>query len=82
MNIAIMRTFVASRKEAFSYKEIMQILTDMQRQYDFQFEQVYAALEKLISPPEEPRPQRENRRAALAPRPQKAAPGGRVYMKR
>jgi hypothetical protein len=56
MNIAIMRTFVALRKVASNYQEIMQILTDMRGQYDAQFEELYTALEKLINPPQEPRP--------------------------
>lgn len=56
MNIAIMRTFVALRKGASNYKEIMQILTEMRSQYDAQFEELYTALEKLINPPDEPRP--------------------------
>jgi hypothetical protein len=56
MNIAIMRTFVALRKAASNYQEIMHILTIMRSQYDAQFEEVYSALEKLINPPEEPRP--------------------------
>jgi hypothetical protein len=56
MNIAIMRTFVALRKVASNYQEIMQILTDMKGQYDAQFEELYTALEKLINPPQEPRP--------------------------
>lgn len=56
MNIAIMRTFVALRKVASNYKEIMQIITEMRGQYDVQFEELYAALEKLIHPPQPPRP--------------------------
>lgn len=56
MNIAIIRTFVALRKVASNYKEIMEILMEMRSQYDAQFEQVYTALEKLINPPQEPRP--------------------------
>jgi hypothetical protein len=56
MNIVIMRTFVALRKAASNYKEIMQILADMQGQYDAQFDELYTALEKLINPPQEPRP--------------------------
>jgi hypothetical protein len=56
MNIAIMRTFVALRKVSYNYKEIMHILADMRNQYDAQFEELYTALEKLIHPPEEPRP--------------------------
>lgn len=56
MNIAIMRTFVALRKVASNYNEIMHIFTEMRSQYDAQFEELYAALEKLVNPPVEPRP--------------------------
>lgn len=63
MNITIIRTFVALRKVASNYKEIMQILTEIRNQYDAQFEEVYTALEKLINPPEEPRPRIGFRRA-------------------
>jgi hypothetical protein len=64
MNIAIIRTFVVLRKAvASNYKEIVQILTEMRSQYDAQFEEVYTALEKLINPPEEPRPRIGFRRA-------------------
>jgi hypothetical protein len=56
MNIEIMRTFVALRKVASNYQEIMQIIISMRGQYDAQFEQVYQALEKLINPPVKPRP--------------------------
>lgn len=56
MNIAIMRTFVALRKIASHYQEIMNILIAMRNQYDGQFEEVYAALEQLIHPPQPPRP--------------------------
>ena len=52
MKISIMRIFVALRKVAANYKEIMQILTDMRNQYDGQFAILYKALEKLINPPQ------------------------------
>jgi len=55
MNIAIMRTFIALRKVAANYKEIMHILTEMRNQYDSRFTQIYNALDKLINPPQEPR---------------------------
>ena len=55
MNIAIMRTFIALRKVAVNYKEIMQILTEMRNQYDSQFAELYNALEQLINPPQPPR---------------------------
>jgi hypothetical protein len=56
MNIAIMRAFIALRKVASNYKEVMQVLKEMRSQYDARFEEVYRALEKLINPPLEPRP--------------------------
>lgn len=55
MNIAIMRTFIALRKVAANYKEVMQIITEMRNQYDSQFTELYNALNKLINPPQEPR---------------------------
>ncbi len=55
MNIAIMRTFIALRKVAANYKEIMQIVTEMRNQYDTNFTQIFNALEQLINPPQEPR---------------------------
>lgn len=55
MNIAIMRTFVALRKMPANYKEIMQIITEMRKGYDGQFEELYTALDKLIRPPQPPR---------------------------
>jgi len=55
MNIAIIRTFIALRKVAANYKEVMQILTDLRKQYDSQFTELYNALSKLINPPQGPR---------------------------
>ncbi len=55
MNIAIMRTFIALRKVAANYKEIMQIVTDMRNQYDTNFTQIFNALEQLINPPQQSR---------------------------
>ncbi len=55
MNIVIMRTFIALRKVAANYKEIMQILTEMRNQYDSRFTEIYNALDKLINPPLKPR---------------------------
>lgn len=52
MNIAIMRTFIALRKIALNYKEIMQLLTEMGKKYDQQFAEVYNALAHLIHPPQ------------------------------
>ncbi len=55
MNIAIMRIFIALRKVASNYKEVMQILNEMRSQYDSQFVELYNALAQLINPPQEPR---------------------------
>ncbi len=55
MNIAIIRTFIALRKVAADYKEIMQILSEMRNQYDKQFTEVYKVLDLLINPPLPPR---------------------------
>jgi hypothetical protein len=55
MNIAIMRIFVALRKLAANYKEIMQILNEMRNQYDSRFAELYNVFEELINPPQLPR---------------------------
>ena len=55
MNVAIMRTFIALRKVAANYKEIMQIVAEMRNQYDTNFTQIFNALEQLINPPQQPR---------------------------
>jgi len=55
MNIAIMRTFIALRRIASNYKEIMQEIEEMQRQYDGKFSEIYNVLNQLIHPPQPPR---------------------------
>jgi hypothetical protein len=55
MNIVIMRAFVALRKVALDYKEIMHVLNEMKDRYDHQFLEIYTALEQLINPPNPPR---------------------------
>lgn len=50
MNIAIIRAFIALRKAASNYIEIMQILTDMKNRYDGKFAEIYNSLEQLITP--------------------------------
>jgi len=45
MNIAIIRTFIALRKVAANYKEIMQILTEMRNPYDSRFTEIYNSLD-------------------------------------
>jgi hypothetical protein len=63
MNIAIMRTFVALRKVASNYEEVLNVIADMRSQYDAQFEELFTALEKLINPPQQSRPRVGFRRA-------------------
>ena len=57
MNVVIMRTFVALRKMAINYQEIMQKLNAMEAQYDEQFKEVYTALRQLLNPDQPPRQQ-------------------------
>lgn len=54
INIAIMRSLNALQKIAANYKEMKQILANMCKQYDSQFTELNNALEKLISPLQEP----------------------------
>lgn len=55
MNIYIMRTFVALRKMALSYDEVMNTLRSMRLQYDKQFDEIFHALELLMRPQDPPR---------------------------
>lgn len=55
MNVAIMRTFVALRKMAASYAELVQRLEKMEERYDGQFSEVYAALRQILQPDNPPR---------------------------
>ncbi len=48
MNISIMRTFVALRKIAVNYKEIVAKLEELQKNYDHRFTEIYTTLEYLI----------------------------------
>lgn len=57
MNLAIMKTFVALRKMAINYKEIMRKLEKMEAQYDEKFKEIYTALKYLLNPPNPPRKQ-------------------------
>ena len=51
MNVAIMRTFVALRKVAINYKELMSRLEEMKREYDKKFFEVFTAMDYLLNPP-------------------------------
>ena len=55
MNIAIIRTFVALRKMATNYEEIMHKLHQMEQEYGEKFSMVVSALERLFIPENPPR---------------------------
>lgn len=57
MNLAIMRTFVALRKIALNYDEIMKKLKAMETKYNKKFKDIFTALEYLLQPPNPPRKQ-------------------------
>lgn len=57
MNVAIIRTFVALRKMAVNYKEIMRKLEKMEADYDEKFKEVFSALRYLLDPPNPSRKQ-------------------------
>jgi len=52
INIAIMRAFVALRKMAINYHDILDILRAMRTEYDTKFDQIFDSLEQLIRPPQ------------------------------
>jgi hypothetical protein len=53
MNITIMRTFTALRKLSSNYKQIVQLIEELKKEYDAQFERIFFTLDQLIqkSPP-------------------------------
>ena len=53
MNIQIIKTFVQLRKLANNYEEIMEKIQQMELQYNEQFTELYAVLQKLLEAPEE-----------------------------
>lgn len=55
MNIAIMRTFIALRKMALNYDEIMRKLKSMEGKYNKKFKELYTTLEYLLTPQTEKR---------------------------
>jgi len=52
VNIAIMRAFVALRKMALNYADILKKVEDMEKKYDKQFKAVFEAIKELMIPPE------------------------------
>lgn len=49
MNILIMRTFVALRKIAINYKELLTKLEEMENTYDNKFSEIYKTLKHFIN---------------------------------
>lgn len=54
-NIAIMRAFVDLRRATSLNAELTRRLDNLERRYDSRFQEVFAAIRKLMSPPEIPR---------------------------
>ena len=51
MNITIMRTFTALRKLSSNYKEIVQLIEDLKKKYDSEFNRIFLILDQLIHRP-------------------------------
>jgi hypothetical protein len=52
VNILIMRAFVRLRQMVAAHKDLLQKIEDMERKYDRQFQAVFEAIKKLMTPPE------------------------------
>ncbi|HFA51612.1 MAG TPA: hypothetical protein ENJ95_21575 [Bacteroidetes bacterium] len=49
VNIAIVRAFIALRQFALNYKDLADKITELEVKYDHHFEDVYEALQLLLS---------------------------------
>lgn len=49
MSIAIVRAFIAMRKWALNYKELVDKIAEMEQKYDKQFADIYEALRYLMA---------------------------------
>ena len=54
LNIAIVRAFITVRKVAPDYEEIMDIISGLRLEYDVRFDELYKALDSLISKSQNP----------------------------
>ena len=54
-NLVIMRTFVAIRKMALNYSEVLEKIEQIESKYDQKFQEVFAAIKYLLEPPQLPR---------------------------
>jgi hypothetical protein len=55
VNIAIMRTFVQLRRLMDTNRDLARKIEALEKKYDEQFAEVFAAIKELITPPEPPR---------------------------
>ena len=55
VNIAIMRTFVQLRRLMDTNRDLARKIEALEKKYDEQFAEVFAAIKELIAPPEPPR---------------------------
>ena len=57
VNIAIMRTFVQLRRLMDTNRELARKVEALEKKYDEQFAEVFAAIKELIAPPAPPKRQ-------------------------
>jgi phage regulator Rha-like protein len=55
VNIQIMRAFTALREMLATHKGLREKIEAMEKKYDYQFQAVFDAIKRLISPPEKPK---------------------------
>ena len=56
VNIQIMRTFTKLRELMVVHKDLRGKIEAMERKYDYQFQEVFAAIRKLLYPPRPKKP--------------------------
>lgn len=54
-NLAIMRTFVAIRKMALNYSDVLERIEQIEAKYDEKFGEVFKTIKYLLDPPQLPR---------------------------
>lgn len=55
VNLAIIRAFIMLRQMAIGQKDVLKKIKELEKKYDKNFEEVYEALNLLLSPPNPPR---------------------------
>lgn len=55
VNIQIMRTFTKMRELLLNYQELKEKIEHMEEKYDYQFKEVFEAIQQLLIPQEEPK---------------------------